>query len=189
MDPMHWSILLFLLGLVLIILELFIPSGGSLGVMAAVSMVASIGLAFSVGAFQGLVMLLIVMASTPIAVFAAFKLWPHTPMGRAILNRYAADTDQAPNDERQELVGRVGVSKSKMLTSGAILVDGKTYNAVSMGMPIEANVPIRVVKLDGNSIVVRPHDGPIDPNQAGAETVLDQPLDTLGLDPFDDPLA
>ncbi len=189
MDAMSWSILLLLLGLVLVVLELFVPSGGSLGVLAAVSLVASIGLGFSASLFQGLVMLLLVLATTPGAVFVAFKVWPYTPLGRVILNRHAVDTDQTPIDERIELVGRVGVSKSKMLPSGAILVDGRTYNAVSMGMPIEANMPIRVVKLDGNSIVVQPHDGRIDPNQAGAETVLEQPLDSIGLDPFDDPLA
>ena len=49
MDALLWSILLLLLGLALIALEVFVPSGGVLGVLAALALIASIVVAFSGG--------------------------------------------------------------------------------------------------------------------------------------------
>ena len=73
-----------------------------------------------------------------------------------------------------------------MLPSGAVTIDGKVYNAVTSGMPIDAGQPVRIVKIDGKSMVVHPHDGPIDPDDASPEAVLGQAIESLGIDPFEE---
>jgi membrane-bound ClpP family serine protease len=56
----------------------------------------------------------------------------------------------------KELVGRRGQAKGLMLPSGLVLIDGKTYDAVSEGVPIEAGQPILVVSVSTQRLVVRP---------------------------------
>ena len=46
MDPLVWAGLLLLLGLALVLTEVFIPSGGILGVVSFTAIVAAIALAF-----------------------------------------------------------------------------------------------------------------------------------------------
>jgi hypothetical protein len=43
-----------------------------------------------------------------------------------------------------------------MLPSGLVLIDGKTYDAVSEGMPIESGAQIIVVHVSTQRLVVRP---------------------------------
>ena len=88
-----------------------------------------------------------------------------------------------------ELIGRRGTAKTKMLPSGTVLIDGRSYDAFSEGMPIEPNQTIQVVDVRTNRIVVRPAEG--EPPPVDIETsndILSQPIDSLGLNDIDEPL-
>ena len=194
-SPIVWSALLMTLGCTLVILEVFIPSGGILGFLAAASIFLFIALAFyQIGARTGFLFLVVAVIAVPTAVVLAFKYWPETPMGRRILLGLPTKEEITPNDARQRtlqgLVGKWGIAKTAMLPSGAITVDGKTVDAVSQGMPIEADQRVVVSEARGNRVVVRPVRDDESPSENGkSDDVLSQPLDALGLDPLDDPLA
>src|SRR5262245_26354451 len=85
MNPLTWSILLLALGLVFLVLEFFIPSGGALAVMCALSFLAAIIVGFMAGPGTGTIVLLIVCLVVPSAAVAAVKWWPDTPIGRLML--------------------------------------------------------------------------------------------------------
>jgi hypothetical protein len=76
-----------------------------------------------------------------------------------------------------------------MLPSGAIAVDGKTYDALSEGIPIEEGASIKVVAVRGRSLVVRPAEPPPEGEGRRDDHVLERPLDEAISDPFEDPLA
>ena len=85
-------------------------------------------------------------------------------------------------------------AKSLMLPSGSVLINGRTVDAVSEGMPIEPGQAIRVIQVRGNQVVVRPSDErPDEPNAvrptSPSDDILSRPADTLGIEPLDDPLA
>jgi hypothetical protein len=42
-----------------------------------------------------------------------------------------------------------------MVPSGSVLIDGKTYDAVSEGLPIEPNQPVIVVNVSTQRLIVR----------------------------------
>ena len=199
MEPLFWSLLLLLLGIFLIVLEVFIPSGGVLSVLAAVSVVAAVCVAFTGGMVQGASVLLAATLLVPLVIAAAIRWWPQTPMGRMILiPRPKSERDVLPDGkpyrEREQLVGRFGRAKTPMLPSGAIVVGGRTFDAVSLGMAIEPGVPVKVVAIRTNRIVVAPAEehqlqAARADDETAAEDVLSRPIDSLGLDPLDDPLA
>jgi membrane-bound ClpP family serine protease len=194
LDPLVWAALLTLVGCALIVLEIFIPSGGVLGFLAVASVISAVALAFyhhgpAVG--FGFIALAVVLLPTSLAV--AIRYWPHTPMGRRFLLGLPTPEEVLPDDDRQRelksLVGRVGTAKSPMFPSGAISIDGRTIDAVGQGMAIEAGQRVVVIEVKGNRVVVRPVEEGEALDRRDADDVLSQPLDSLGLDALDDPLA
>lgn len=198
MDPMLWSIALLIVALALVVFELFVPSGGVISVLAAAAAIGSVIIAFTAGPQQGLIMLIVTAVLVPLVLGVAIRWWPHTPIGRLILiTRPEHPDDVLPDSEQyrglRSLIGTVGKAKSKMLPSGAVLIGRRTYDAVTEGMPVEAGQAVKVVDVRTNRIVVRPTDE--QPQVAtpsvsvAADDPLSQPLDALGLDGFDEPLA
>ncbi len=190
-DPLVWSALLLLLGLALVIVEVFVPSGGMLGLLALTSLVAGIGLAFyHRGIEAGLIFLTVTTVLVPLALALAFRYWPQTPMGRRLLLDVPRGEELLPDSpERRrlrQLVGKSGVAKNMMLPSGAIVIEGRTFDAVSEGMPIEAGQHVRVIEVHGNRVVVRPLE---DGEEPPSDDMLSKPIESLGLDSLEDPLA
>lgn len=190
LDPIGWAVVLLVVGCGFLVLEIFIPSGGLLSFFAFVSLVASLLVAFRRDTTTGLSFMLIALLSVPAALWGAFRLWPRTPMGRAVLGELPTDAETKPDDPRRELVGRVGVAQSMMLPSGAILVDGKLIDAVSQGIAIDAGDPVVVVEVSANRVMVRPARA--DEAQAAAfesDDMLSRPIEDFGFDSSEDPLA
>ena len=189
-DPIAWSVLLIFLGCAFVIAEVFVPSGGILGFLAAGSIITAIAMAFyQAGPTVGFTFIAIAVVLLPISVGLAFKLLPHTPLGRTLLLGLPTEDEVAPDDENKGLIGKIGKTKSPMLPSGAVLIDGRTVDAVSQGMAIEVDQEVVVVEVKGNRVVVRATDRDDRARQKSPDDILSQPLDSLGLDPLDDPLA
>lgn len=187
MDPWVWAVLLLVLGTGLAVLEIFFPSAGILGFLAAIALVAAVVMGFNQGPITGCLVLLGAFVGLPAAVVLGFKYWPKTAMGRRVLLLAPQSEDVLPDDpERQmlkSLVGRTGRAKSKMLLSGVITIDGRTVDAVSESMPIEVGQTVQVVQVRGRGVVVRPVDA-----EPPAEPAID-PLQRAYDDPFDVPPA
>jgi membrane-bound serine protease (ClpP class) len=187
---MGWAIVLLVVGCGFLVLEVFIPSGGLLSFFAFVALVASMIVAFNRNLTTGLSFMAIAVLAVPIAVGVAFKLWPKTPMGKAILGELPSEEETKPDDPRRTLVGRVGMAQSLMLPSGAILIDGKLIDAVSQGIAIDPGQPVVVVEVKGNRVMVRPA-GAAEAQAAALEPddVLSRPIEDFGFDSLEDPLA
>lgn len=190
LDPLSWAVLLMLIGCGLVVMEVFIPSGGILGFLSGVCLIGSVVMAFRRDSTTGIGFILVALVAVPAVIGLAFKYWPLTPMGKAFLGELPDEADVMPSDPRRELVGRVGTAKSKMLPSGSVSIDGQLVDAVSQGSAIEMGQVVVVTEVRGNRVVVRPAD------QAEARRrgdnpsdVLSTPADQLGLDSLEDPLA
>ncbi|HEX3727492.1 MAG TPA: NfeD family protein [Pirellulales bacterium] len=190
MDPIVWAAILLVLGLTLVVAEVFLPSGGILGFLSLSALVSAVSLAFYYrGLEAGFLFLTVTAVLVPGALALAFRWWPHTPMGRRLLLDVPRGEDLLPDSPQRrtlrQLVGKLGVAKTVMLPSGAIIVDGQTIDARSEGMPIEAGQHVRVIEVRGNRVVVQPADDAPPP----ADDLLSRPIESLGLDALDDPLA
>lgn len=192
MDPLAWSVLLLLLGLLLLFLEVFVPSGGVLGFISVASIAAAIALAFYHRGLEiGLLFMVLAAVAVPSVLMLAFRWWPLTPMGKRLLLEVPSGKDMLPDSPQRrklrELVGHVGEATTLMLPSGAVRVDGMTVDAVSEGMPIEAGQRVKIIDVHGNRVLVRPSDE--EPQTRTPNDVLSQPIESLGLEGFEEPLA
>jgi membrane-bound serine protease (ClpP class) len=190
MDPIAWAIVLIVIGCALVVLEVFIPSGGLISFLATLALLGGLVMAFRHDAATGLGFLVLTVIAVPTVVGLAFKYWPRTPMGKAFLGELAHEGDLVPDDPRRDLVGRVGIAKSKMLPSGAIQIDGKMIDAISQGMAIEPEQAVVVVEVKGNRVMVRLADEEETSRAAVvSDDLLSKPIDELGLESLEDPLG
>lgn len=190
MDPWIWAIVLLVLGMGLAILEVFFPSAGILGFLSACSILAAIFMGFQQKEpkWVGFAILLVAVVGLPTVLVTAFKYWPKTAMGRRVMLMTPRSEDVLPSDPRQEqlkgLVGQVAETKCEMLPAGAIVIDGRTVDAISEGMPIDAGQRVRIVQVRANRVVVRPLEA--ETPTPSAEDPLRRPIDSVAPDPFED---
>lgn len=192
----YWAFLLLAIGLFLVILELFLPSAGMLGIFAGILIVTSIVFGFMDGLKSGALILLIAVIALPALLWAMLKIWPHTPLGRMILLHDLKPEDVLPNQPHHvhhaSLEGQLGVAKTKMLPSGIVVINGEAYDAISDGFAIDIGDPIKVVSIRENRIHVQPYDATITDTSdlpARDRDILSQPIEELGIDSLDDPLG
>ena len=186
LEPWVWAILLLAVGLSLTIMEIFFPSGGILGFLAAAGIVAAIVMAFRQSLEVGFAVVVGALVGVPVVVAVGFQLWPKTAMGRRMLLEPPSGEDVVPDSPKQRqlraLVGHVGYAKSKMLPSGAVMIDGRTIDAMSEGVPVEIGQKVKVIEVRANRVVVRAIDE--DLPAADAKDPMRRPIDSIGPDPF-----
>ncbi len=214
MDPIYWAVMLLVVGLLLVLLEFLIPSGGILGVLAALSILSGIVMAFNErGPVIGMLFIGITVLSIPVLFIAGFKILPHTAIGRQLISESPTGdeviSDMATRRNMREMIGWIGRSTSPMLPSGSIEVEGQTLDAVSQGMAIDDNTPVKIIDVQGTRIIVRPcreeelmaHPAryqvpesleavsePLE-NKPSVNEAFSQTLEELGLENWDEPLS
>jgi membrane-bound ClpP family serine protease len=194
LDPLSWAILLMLLGGLLAISEVFIPSGGILGLLSIVAIVTSIALAFyHHGPGTGLLFSAIAVIGVPVCMGIALKYWPKTSLGKRFISQPPSSDEVLPDSEARRqlkaLVGRIGRAKCDLLPAGAIEIDGQTIDALTQGQPVDQGRMVKVVEVKANRVVVRPLEDGENLSERDPNDVLSQPLESLGLDALEEPFA
>ena len=160
MTPLVWILLLLCVGLALIVLEVFVPSGGVLGLLAVLALGAGVVTAFvEQGVPAGLAVLAGVFMAVPAVLMLAFRGFPATPLGRRVLPPPPQPEDVLPDAagrlRLRGFVGRSGRATSELVPWGGIEVESEPFEAVSDGEPITAGAEVEVVGVQGRALVVR----------------------------------
>jgi membrane-bound ClpP family serine protease len=161
MTVLAWIAALLLVGLAMMVLEVFVPSGGVLGFLSVVAVVAAVATAFvEQGPWLGMAVLAVACFAVPLALGFAFRLFPETPLGRRVLPPPPRPTDVVPDADRRlmlrGLVGRTGRATSDLLPWGSVMIDDGEHDAVSEGGPIAAGTEVEAVGVQAVAVVVRP---------------------------------
>lgn len=173
--PVSWefAVILFVAGVLLVVLEVFIPSFGLLTVGAIACFALSIwglydpdrpGPAVAMGILAPIIAVSV--------LYFGLKYIPRTSWGRGLVLRTSSD-DGAPEPitsseavsltpdggtaEKQllPLVGREGVAESLLRPAGVALIDGRRVDVVTEGTMVDAGSRIKVIAIEGNRVVVR----------------------------------
>ncbi len=154
-------ILLFLLGLALLLVEIFvIPGLGVAGVAGIIAVVASIYLSFS-SSTEALMAILAALVSTGVVGFFAFKYLKRTSAwDRLILNtRQERELGYVAPPEQSDVVGKVGRALTILRPAGTVEIDGRRLDVVTEGEFIPSDSLVQVVKVEGTRVVVRRVEG------------------------------
>lgn len=166
MEPLLlWGFGLFAAAALLLVLEIFIPSGGILGGVSLLVAIAGVVAFWRVSTTWGLASLLSLLVLAPAAVAFAFKVWPNTPIGRQMIlgdpiesEREAiakSERDRIERDRRDALLNQEGVAITDLRPGGTIRVGKDRYDALAEGRVIESGQKVRVVGFESGQVKVR----------------------------------
>lgn len=138
MTPLIWGLSLVAIALLLVLLEVFIPSGGIIAVVAALVAVAGLIGLYIHDLTWGLTGTLALMVLTPIIVTFALKMWTTSRVGRAMMGVLPEEeverqraAERARREARLALLGAEGVALNDLRPIGVIDIDGQRYDASS----------------------------------------------------------
>ena len=155
-----WGIALIGIAVALFLVELLVPSGGMIGVISVISLLSGIVMLFLVDTTWGLVGAALTLLALPFTISFAIKIWPHTPLGRALTLGHQksswndAEASAATNNQ-QASVGRRGQALTDLHPVGTCLIDGRREECLAEVGTIDAGSPIEVITVDGMQIKVR----------------------------------
>ncbi|MDH6341974.1 membrane-bound serine protease (ClpP class) [Parabacteroides sp. PFB2-12] len=163
----NWEILLFIIGLILIAVEVFvIPGFGVTGIAGIISVIA--GLTMSLldnfyfdfervtSADSGRAALTVLMGIT--FAFVAM-LWLSSRIGHknSLFRRVALHTDLEESVSSlalDNMIGKEGVAATVLRPAGKVEIDGEHYDGVSELGFIEKGTPVRVVRFENAQVYV-----------------------------------
>ena len=153
------------LGLILVGLEIFvIPGFGIAGILGIIALMGGLGLSLigtgatwnSILSALGQVALSILVAI--IATLILLRYFPRLPFGKRLIletNLPAQEGYASSPEEDHRWLGKEGTAISDLHPSGIARFDGERVDVVSDGTFIDAGQPLKVVRIDGNRVVVR----------------------------------
>ena len=179
MDYLTIALILFVIGAVLLVAEILLPTGGILVVGALLFFAAGVGTILYYGdTVEAVVALGGLAIGLPAAGFVAVAAYRRMSIGAAL----DADLNDATAGEPPQLAelealkGRVGKALSPLRPSGIVEFDGRRVDTMTEGMMIDAGVWVRCVDVKGATVVVRAMEPPKDIT----DIALDEPSPPTG---------
>jgi membrane-bound serine protease (ClpP class) len=122
-------VILFLAGVLLLSLEIFLP-GGILGVLGALVMLGAVALAFrDFGAVGGMIALAVGLVLGTATVIGEFVILPKTKWGQRMYLSAAVTGVAGAQPGGAELIGRPCEAVTVLAPSGMVLLDGRKHEA------------------------------------------------------------
>lgn len=155
------SLLCLIIGIIFMAIEMCIPGFGVFGIIGILGLFSSIVARALEGANVTQICIMIIICL--LLVFAFFAVVSHS-MRKGLLSKTGlVETGEAVKkgykSKNQELVGKIGVTKSKCRPAGSVEIDGVVYDCVSEEKYIKAKKNVKVVKLKNDNIVVEEVEG------------------------------
>jgi len=147
---------LFLLGIVLLVLEIFVP-GGILGLFGIIALITGIMLTVD-SLTKGLLLVSLLLISL-LGLFAvSFRL----PQTRFIWERFALKTCQTqkegyvtPNRSYEVFLDKQGIALCQLHPAGTADFDGERLDVVTEGAFVLSGSRIKVIAVEGTRVIVR----------------------------------
>jgi membrane-bound ClpP family serine protease len=164
MDPIALAFMLLLFGLALLAVEFFIPSGGMIGIVSGLCILASVFLAYR-GWYQTnptalYIFIISVLVMIPTTVVGTLWIMPRTKFGNRVLLQAPTLEDVTPFGEEQAklegLIGKSGKTISMLNPGGMVRVDGERFHCESPGLILDPDSDVEVTGVKGNRLIVCP---------------------------------
>ncbi|MGE8078193.1 NfeD family protein [Peribacillus loiseleuriae] len=149
-------LVLFIAGILLCILELFVP-GGVVGALGMAAIIVSLFLASDNPIQLGISLLVAIAVSILVFILLVKVFGKEMKFFRKIVLKDSTSSEQGyvSNVSRIELVGLEGITLVDLRPSGTAEINGERLDVVSEGSFILKNSKVKVVKAEGSRIVVR----------------------------------
>jgi membrane-bound serine protease (ClpP class) len=164
MEPfLAWSLFLFLVGAIVAVIEVIVPSGGMLAIVSLGALGGSLYCAYQVSGFALAVVGALEALGIPLLVVLTFKWLPRTSVGQNLMLSppKPSGPKNSPGDptgrlvsEHLSLLGAQGRAATMLRPSGTAEFGGKRISVVTNGEMLAEGTTVKVVEVAGNRVVV-----------------------------------
>jgi membrane-bound serine protease (ClpP class) len=167
----HWEIILFIVGVVLLGVEIFVTPGfgvpGILGIIFVVagltlSMTDNMGFNFEGIRLTGLIKsFFIVVIASFMALVSSFylgkKLLTSTTFGHLALDSIQESGEGFTSSDTtyKNMIGKTGLAYTILRPAGKVLVEGDIYDATAEAGYIEKDIPVKVTGYQTGQLIVK----------------------------------
>ncbi|MGG3450954.1 MULTISPECIES: NfeD family protein [Bacillaceae] len=150
------TVLLIVFGVLFILAEVILP-GGVVGLIGF--SLFSAGVLFAGASLLWMAISLIIAFSiaTAALILMIKVLGKEMKFFKKFILSDSTDTEHGyvSNENRTDLIGKIGTTKTPLRPSGTVVIDGERIDAVAEGVFIMAGKEVAIVKTEGARIVVR----------------------------------
>lgn len=159
MSDLEVLLILYVVGVLVLTAEVFIPSHGVLGVVGMGCIIAAVVKTFMYGGRDaGMISVVTCLTVLPTMGYFAVKYWPHTPIGRRIVppNPVLTDADTSvPMEELRGLIGQSGLAVSALRPVGICEFGGRRISCVAELGIVEAGTEVVGIGITSGNLAVR----------------------------------
>ncbi|MBO0993985.1 NfeD family protein [Bacillus sp. SD088] len=150
------TLILFILGIILIVAEFFLP-GGIAGLLGAVAIIGSIIMAGQNTVYMAISVIIALFLAAVAIIIMIKVLGKRMKFFKKLILKDSTNTESGyvSNVNRLDLIGREGIALTDLRPSGTVTVDDERLDVVAEGSYIEANTKVKIIKAEGSRIVVR----------------------------------
>lgn len=150
------SIVIFIIGVAMLVAEVFQPGFGFFGIGGIICLVVDIIITADT-LTEGLIMaaVLFVLVALMLMVSAALVSKGHLPKKLVLTESTDSGSGFSGVEDMQYLLGKEGKAVTDLRPSGMMDMDGVRLDVVSRGDYIRAGTSVEVVEVESNRIVVR----------------------------------
>jgi membrane-bound ClpP family serine protease len=153
-----FAIFLYFACAVLIIAEVFVPSGGLISICAFVCLVGGIVIFFQHSSTAGWIGVVTAVVMIPSLLIIAYKIFPKTRFGKSVTltppQREQGDAI-ADTQELKELLGAVGLVLTPLRPVGMCDFSGQRVECVAESGYIDKGKKVKVIRVQSTQLTVR----------------------------------
>ena len=150
----------FFIGVGLLVLEAFMPGFGIAGISGIVVETVAVALTWiHHGPVAALGMLLIILSMIAIAISMSLRSATNGRLSKSKLILRETESNEAgyrSTEDMEVFLGREGRTTTVLRPTGIAEFDGVRLNVVSEGEFIPSGTSVRIVRIEGSRILVRP---------------------------------
>ncbi len=161
----QWAALAFVLGLGLILVEVFVlPGFGVAGISGIILMFGGIFYVFksayqfetAILAFSSVIVLTAAFVIATFCFFPKTRAWKHF----ALATEMSSDIGfhSAGDEDYQSYIGQIGTAITPLRPAGAIRLAGKRVDVLTAGDFIASETPVKVIDVEGSKVFVEASD-------------------------------
>jgi membrane-bound ClpP family serine protease len=153
-----FAVFLYLMCAILIVAEVFVPSGGLISILALGCLIGGIAVFFSYSPIAGWVGVGVAVVMIPFVLILAYKIFPKTRFGKSVTLEppEREQGDAVPDTARiKELLGAVGIVMTPLRPVGMCDFSGSRVECVAESGYVDKGKKVKVINVESTQLTVR----------------------------------
>ncbi|WP_040214184.1 NfeD family protein [Clostridium polynesiense] len=150
------ALVLFVIGIILVTIEMFIPGFGVAGISGTICLVLAV--LFSADSFfEGLIMMLVIFVILGVLFGVVLTSLSRGKMNKTLVlnEEQRKEKGYISSEDLNYFIDKQGNAITDLRPSGSVDIEGLKLDVVSDGEYISKGTKVEIIKVQGNKIIVR----------------------------------